>query len=266
MAVADILIRRSLKTAHRDINLGSHTQCLAYIVMISVAVRGMQVGMFDARAEETRVQSEGVPRPEISQVQQVPSYHSGRSTSGTSRMYVLTLDGVPGAHSSNTGRFARMREAWAASCPNDSMVFDVCLGITHPIRGHGVASAMKQCLDLAIRDGVDYAFFLEDDARLEGNATEFCQREIRDSFVRSMPDDALVVLLGAHKQIPSRSMKTCFEETWASPKQLAFRFRPLNRSFGLYVDPLSVGGNGVIMTHTDPSILTCVNNPHTLAD
>jgi hypothetical protein len=160
------------------------------------------------------------------------------SRTGSTRVYVFTLDGVPGAHPSNIGRLKDFRRAWSTSCPNDPVDFEVCLGGRHPIRGHGLTSAITQCLERSMQDVVDGAIFLEDDARLEGNATEFCNQHTRDDFVKSVPSDALLVFIGAHAQKPVKTTPKChLQKTWVSPKQLEFSFRPLKFSLGTYVNP-----------------------------
>jgi hypothetical protein len=237
MADMDALSRRALRLR----SLAQCSACIAVVVCTTLLfASGILTGIIsivDTRVNmPTRMHSTAMHDSETASVRRELSlpHDRNKSTSGSSRMYVLTLDGVPGAHSSNTGRLRRMREAWAASCPEDSISFEVCLGVTHPIRGHGVVSAMTQCIDRAIRDGVDDAFFFEDDARLESNATELCQQRSRDNFVRNAPDDALLVFIGAHTQVPSKMTGACpLTQTWVSPRQLAFSFRPLFQSYGM---------------------------------
>ena len=180
-------------------------------------------------------------RENVSVSQQPATVHRGdTSAKGSTRMYVVTLDGVPGAHPSNNGRLDKLRSAWTASCPNDPVDFEVCLGGHHPIRGHGVTSAMTQCLERSIQDGIEGALFFEDDARLEETASEFCMQHIRDSFVMSVPNDALIVFIGAHSQVAAEPQRACsLQKTWVTPKKLEFGFRHLKKSFGMYVAPSS---------------------------
>jgi len=126
---------------------------------------------------------------------------SAASNSGL-RVYVVTMDGTPGSHRGNRGRLNRMRLAWATSCPNNPVEFVVCPGIGHPIRGHGLTLSFVQCIDRAIEDGVEWPIFLEDDARLEENAAEICQKANFDDFARSIPTDACSCLSERGVSIP----------------------------------------------------------------
>jgi len=101
-----------------------------------------------------------------------------------------------------------------------------------------------QCLDRAIEDGVDWPIFLEDDARLEENAAEFCQKANFDEFARSVPTDALLVYIGSWCQFPADSVDPSAlrkiwstpptRQHWTTPKRLQISFRHILSSYGTY--------------------------------
>lgn len=80
---------------------------------------------------------------------------SRKLSSSSTRMYVVSLDGVEGADPRNEGRLRNMSADWNASCPNDPMDFVLCPGTNHPVRGRGLTISFTLCLDRAINDDAD---------------------------------------------------------------------------------------------------------------
>ena len=168
----------------------------------------------------------------------------GATNAASVRVYVVTMDGVPGSGSHNQGRLNSMRSAWATQCPNNPVDIVVCPGVQHPIRGHGTTIAIAHCIDRAIEDGVEWPIFLEDDARLEDNAAEICQQRNFDDFARGVPTDALLVYMGSWCQFPAdwvdpatlrEKWPTAVKrQTWITPKGFQISFRHLLTSYGLY--------------------------------
>jgi hypothetical protein len=122
---------------------------------------------------------------------------SGTNSSyAKSRVYVVSLQGVPGADPSNSGRLDKFVAGLTTTCGAD--VFEVmhCPGELNPRRGFGVTRAFVRCMERAVADGVDMALFFEDDARLK--SSDFCSGEYRASLWSRLPPDAYLLLLGAH--------------------------------------------------------------------
>jgi hypothetical protein len=116
----------------------------------------------------------------------------------TTKIVVVTLDGVEHAHASNHGRLQQLFSSWREVC-GQVAEFQVCPGVADPTRGHGVTKAFIRCLNKVLEDPVEVLVVLEDDARIFETAAEFCTvqglRKLADSF----PSDTLVGLLGGHR-------------------------------------------------------------------
>ena len=50
------------------------------------------------------------------------------AAASATRIYVVSLDGVPGASRENLGRMEKMRAAWEARCPTQPTEFVLCPG------------------------------------------------------------------------------------------------------------------------------------------
>ena len=113
-------------------------------------------------------------------------------------VYVVSLQGVPGANAANEGRFDAFVAHWKREC-GDSIQIKLCPGNLDPRRGYGLTLTYVQCIGKAIADGVVAATFLEDDARLFPNVKKFCAKsENGNIFQDHMPRDAFILMLGGH--------------------------------------------------------------------
>jgi len=115
--------------------------------------------------------------------------------------YVISLQGVPGAHANNAGRLDRFIRHFDDMC-GQAIQFQVCPGVLDGRRGYGITRAFVRCLAQAQIDGSDLAFIFEDDARLfaeDGRSPRFCDGDFQRAFFTRKPLDALVVMLGGHK-------------------------------------------------------------------
>ena len=115
--------------------------------------------------------------------------------------YVISLQGVPGAHPNNAGRLDLFRKHFSDVC-GQAVQIEVCPGVLDGRRGYGITRAFVDCLAHAQRRGSDLSFFFEDDARLfseDSRTPELCDAEFHRSLYARKPRDALVVMLGGHK-------------------------------------------------------------------
>lgn len=110
-------------------------------------------------------------------------------------VYVVTLQGVVGAHINNKHRLDDFIYSWRKVC-GDRIQFKICAGETDKRRGYGLTRTWVRCLQQAIADGGEYSTFLEDDARL--NTYFYCNSSYRDLMWAGVHSDALLILLGAH--------------------------------------------------------------------
>jgi hypothetical protein len=134
-------------------------------------------------------------------------------------MYVVSLDGVPGAGPENAGRLAAFKQAWRAQC-DDEVEFTWCPGVVDNRRGYGLTNAFVGCIKRAIEDNAPRAYFFEDDAR--PMQRDFCSGHFRAELLDSSPSDALAVLVGGHT----------FER--AAQSVDSGRYLPLQGSYGTY--------------------------------
>ena len=108
-----------------------------------------------------------------------------------SYMYVVSLQGVKGAHSDNNGRLDKFKEKWKVVCGTSPKIH-VCPGIVDKRRGYGLTKAYTKCLQVALDRGNEHPIFLEDDARLVN--TDLCE----EYNWSNVPTDAFLVMLGGH--------------------------------------------------------------------
>ena len=117
---------------------------------------------------------------------------------GKHTVYVISLQGVPGADAGNEGRFDKFVAHWKHEC-GESIQIQLCPGILDPRRGYGLTRTYVQCISKAIADRVVAATFLEDDARLFPNVKKFCSHGANGNmFEKQMPRDAFILMLGGH--------------------------------------------------------------------
>jgi hypothetical protein len=117
------------------------------------------------------------------------------NTSNDGTMFIISLQGVRGAHPENNGRLDAFRHAWEGIC-GSKIQFEFCPGVVDRRRGYGLTKAFQQCFDKALVLNPRHAIFLEDDARLLSPG--FCNVANRTAKWQKVPDDAFVVLLGGH--------------------------------------------------------------------
>ena len=151
---------------------------------------------------------QGIPsptlRPSIYQAQYLHNNPKIR-TSFKEGFYVASLQGVPGAHSSNDHRLDQFIQHFQNICPD--ITFHICPGVNEKNRpGYGIAKTWAQCIDHALKqDDVDVAYFFEDDARFQehlttaaANTTQFCKPKFRERLWRAAPSDTYLLLFGGH--------------------------------------------------------------------
>lgn len=145
-----------------------------------------------------------------------------RSYSPTKTIFVISLQGTPGAHESNQGRLDLFKEKWRMACgsSSDSTNIEHCPAAFDKRRGYGLTLAWILCLWRAKQLDEEVAIFLEDDARLFENSTqEFCDVDKRGELLSKLPSDTFVAWLGGH--------------TW-SYEDSAVPYRRVRNSYGTY--------------------------------
>ena len=113
-------------------------------------------------------------------------------------VYVVSLQGVPGASLMNAGRLDAFYGHWHSMC-GDQVQFTLCPGIVDERRGYGITQAFIECFDRAMEDGQAMAIFMEDDA--VPFEPDFCNASVRTTLWLKAPKDALVILLGGHQWV-----------------------------------------------------------------
>ena len=143
--------------------------------------------------------------------------------------YVVTLDGVPSAPTENTGRLNAFMSMWG-DC---KIEFEVCTGTMLSLQGAGLTETILRCLSSAYESGADAVFFYEDDALLFEES--FCDEDYRRELLISSPDDALLLLTGAHDfWIDQEKLD---EKLGGNPERFSrgdSEYLPLLQSFGTY--------------------------------
>ena len=179
------------------------------------------------------------------------SHHNETGDEPTTKtvMYVVSLQGTPGASSTNMKRLDQFRSRWQDACgemESAKVLFKHCPGIVnadahgwknrHAVLkkqgiGYGTTQAFIHCFELAMQDDQGMSVFFEDDAQLE--RPEFCSPEFRDDLWRAAPSDSLLLLLGGQNwEFGSR-----FPVTGNSPETLPDKvgqFFWSTYSFGAY--------------------------------
>ncbi len=128
----------------------------------------------------------------------------------TEAFYVVSLQGVNGAHDSNAGRLDKFRADWLSVCTSygfPSPRFQHCPGVLSPIHGHGLTQAFVTCFEHALDGQAETIIIFEDDARLFRDdassntmSEAFCNPAFRHKlWNENLPKDALAVLLGGWK-------------------------------------------------------------------
>jgi hypothetical protein len=145
----------------------------------------------------------------------------------TLRMYVVTLQGVPGAAADNEHRFDSFVADWTAQC-GSRLDIRRCAGALDSRQGYGLTKAFVDCFRKAERENApnNVALFFEDDARLMPPLADnrLCESSsfLVDTLWPHMPNDTSVLLLGGWQMRFPASPKI----HWRAP------FVPLIRSWG----------------------------------
>lgn len=108
------------------------------------------------------------------------------------RVYVVTLQDVPGAAAANQGRYVAFLEAWKSTCGAE-IAFVRCPGVVE------VPKAYVACIERAIheRTASDDApvVFMEDDSRLFAeDGGKFCKASARQRLWDAAPSDAFLIM------------------------------------------------------------------------
>ena len=94
--------------------------------------------------------------------------HTYTPRSNQTEIYVVSLQGVPGADAQNAGRLDQFRQDWDGMCGH-AVPIKFCPGTLNKAgenTGHGLTRAFLRCFEQAYLDGARNPVFLEDDARL----------------------------------------------------------------------------------------------------
>ena len=115
-------------------------------------------------------------------------------------IFVISLQGVPGADKRNEGRLDAFSQAWERSCGSPPKIHH-CPGVMDARRGYGLTRSWLQCLEMARTMDLDVTIIFEDDARLfeRDSSLSFCNATARKTeFWSRLPDDTFLVFLGGH--------------------------------------------------------------------
>ncbi|CAD7940170.1 unnamed protein product [Amoebophrya sp. A25] len=139
--------------------------------------------------------------------------------------FVISLQGVKGAHKNNDGRLDKFYSRWQKSC-NETQTFQFrqCAGVPDQTRGEGITKAYIECLGKAMKTGAKRLYFFEDDAEMRD--TRFCSKTFREDLWKRAPDSTFLLLLGAHTIHPSNNSQL--------KAHLDKAFQATRHSFGLY--------------------------------
>jgi len=119
----------------------------------------------------------------------------------TDAIFVISLQGTPGADERNEGRLELFKRKWAQSCGLAPQIHH-CLGVTDARRGYGLTMAWRLCLEKAKSMDLETVVIFEDDARLFERAASliFCDAQKRQDLIWShLPADAFLAFLGGHE-------------------------------------------------------------------
>ena len=152
-------------------------------------------------------------------------------------IYVISLQGVPGAPAENNGRLDAFQRDWAGKCGAAIGRIHRCAGAIDKRRGFGLTRGFISCIDQAIANtspdknkgttptAIDrtMALFFEDDARLFDS--DFCRSDHRAKLWSAAPKDTFLVMLGGHHWRVGLTRAQGFSGT---------NFQEVTRSYGTY--------------------------------
>ena len=167
-------------------------------------------------------------------------FNASAAPSNISTIFVISMQGTPGVHSSNQGRLDDFKRKWEDACgtmvPIPKIVH--CHGVFDPRRGYGITISQLICMQKAKKAEQDISLFFEDDARLYNeSAAAFCNEESRSSEILSnMPNDTLIALLGGHtwEYAEDSSFGNDDEYAISQTKPRTYQYRDTVKSFGAY--------------------------------
>lgn len=125
-------------------------------------------------------------------------------------IFVISLQGTPSSHESNSKRLQLFQEEWHAKC-GDTFAIEHCPGVNDPRRGYGVTMSFVLCINKAISADQDISLFFEDDARLFNS--DFCGLNMYNKYFECIPNDTFVALLGGHGWRFGESRYPLYRET-----------------------------------------------------
>lgn len=149
-------------------------------------------------------------------------------------IFVISLQGSPGAHKMNQGRLDSFIDEWAQSCGSTALI-EHCPGVHDSRRGFGLTKSWVSCLKRAQKRNFSVTIILEDDARLfqRQSSLSFCDVKQRRRLWSNIPDDAFIIFLGGHSwNYPEAviSSSTLEDNTQGN----VIKFRKSTSSFGTY--------------------------------
>jgi len=147
-------------------------------------------------------------------------------------MFVVSLQGVPGADHRNDGRLEKFRDNWAEKCgPISLQKINHCPGVHDPRRGYGLTTSCLFCLERAKEMNRNVSIFFEDDARLFERSTSFCDSGWRRKLWSHLPGDTFLAFLGGHTWVYPNTGEN---ETNTKMSELGAKFKESLLSFGAY--------------------------------
>lgn len=161
------------------------------------------------------------PEPSKGQSQRERTKLNGQSQHD--RIFVVSLQGTPGVHKSNSRRLDKFSEAWKKSCGFD-FDFEHCPGVHDERRGYGPSLSFLFCLERAQQMDVNVSVIFEDDARPFEGSPEVCNEMIRQRMWSHLPLDTFIAFLGGHS----------WNFTGPSQGDESHQYRDVSSSWGAY--------------------------------
>ena len=190
-----------------EIILGHH--CLDHNLItkieklkMSAAVNEHDIGLLRGKPKEGELDN-GMRLKTVAEEKKSASTQPPTNIKNTT-IFIISLQGTPGAHESNNGRLDLFKEKWRNTCGSSSVThinFEHCPGVIDKRRGYGLTTTWMLCLWRAKQLDEEYFTFLEDDARLFENSTqteEFCDPNQRRELLSKLPGDTFLAFMGGH--------------------------------------------------------------------
>lgn len=118
----------------------------------------------------------------------------------TNAIFVVSLQGTPGANKRNQLRLDKFRDIVRDSCGGNAPEIIHCPGIDDNRRGYGLTAAHLICFRKAIEMDQEVSFFFEDDARpFQDDVKKFCELISASMDISEYsPGDSMLTFLGGH--------------------------------------------------------------------